>query len=138
MKYRLIPFAVLIAFPVLAAESALLATMPPPRCVTQPSPGDLLTVTCPLPAASTDRRYRFKVDFAGGHDDTMAAIALTANGEPIACGEGSKTRLMGEDGDVSLECRFRLSGTFRESTDIGAVIKWSHAQYVGFSLVATD
>jgi len=106
-------------------------------CEAQASPGDLRNFSCPLKAATAARRYRFKAEFSGGHDDTMASMALNLDGAPLACDEGSKTQLMGEDGDVSLECRFSIPETAGAHV-LKVVLKWSHAQYTDAGLVALD
>jgi hypothetical protein len=54
----------------------------------------------------------------------------------LPCDEGSKTRLMGEDGDVSLVCRFSTSTASRSNQGLVVQLTWSHAQYAGFSFVA--
>jgi hypothetical protein len=120
-----------------AAAPAGAAPAPAVPCVAQPSAGDLKNVSCRLPAATTTGRFRFKADFSGGHDDTMASIALTLNGEPLECAPGSKTRLMGEDGDVFLECRFDIAPS-TQSQLVAVTIRWSHAQYEGFDLASVD
>ncbi len=131
-------FSALVAVPfgaACAAEPAgARAALP---CEAQASPGDLRNFSCPLKAATTSRRYRFKADFSGGHDDTMASMALSLDGAPLACDEGSKTSLMGEDGDVSLECRFSVPQS-GGSPVLKVVVKWSHAQYTDAGLVALE
>ncbi len=107
------------------------------QCEAQASPGDLRNIACPLKASTTPRRYRFKADFSGGHDDTMASMALSLDGAPLACDEGSKTSLMGEDGDVSLECRFSVPQAAGAPV-LKVVVKWSHAQYTDAGLVALE
>ncbi len=112
------------------------------NCESRTPGGDALYLHCPMnaPAAVADRRYRFKVDFSGGHDDTQASIALSLDGAPLRCDEGSKTSLFGEDGEVSLECRFALRAAAEsgaaaaERRLLDVTILWSHAQYTDFQL----
>jgi hypothetical protein len=91
---------------------------------------------CPLTADGNERRLRFKADFSGGHDDTEASMALTLDGAPLACDPGSKTRLFGEDGDVSLECRLVLAGPAGTQRVLGAKLRFSHAEFVAIELSA--
>ena len=103
-----------------------------PVCSSQSSGGDLRVFVCPIEVSGQELHFRFKVNFSGGHDDTMASMETSLDGAPLACENGSKTSLMGEDGDVSLECR--LSSTDRTGGEhlFQATVSWSHAQYVGF------
>lgn len=108
------------------------------QCESKSPGGDFRDISCPLDAASTPRRFRFKADFSGGHDDTMASMTLSVDGAPLPCEQGSKTHLMGEDGDVSLECRFSLSDTGSTRPVLRVLLKWSHAQYTDFALTPVD
>jgi hypothetical protein len=105
------------------------------RCETQAPPfGDRRDIECPLNAAATAQRFRFKANFSGGHDDTRASITATINDAPLACDAGSKTSLFGEDGDVSLECRFRVAEKTDTKQVLKVTIRWYHAQYTDFEL----
>lgn len=124
-----------------AAEPAAGAVTSAPNklpCTSQSPGGDLRNISCPLNAPSAARRFRFKVDFSGGHDDTMASMALTLDGAPLACEPGSKTQLMGEDGEVSLECSFAVAAAAGAARTLTVQVKWSHAQYTDFALVAAE
>jgi hypothetical protein len=105
-------------------------------CKSQWSGGDFVQFSCPLPARGTEGRWRFKADFAGGHDDTSASMTVTLDNVPLDCDAGSKTRLFGEDGDVSLACSFRVRGDIGAQPVFGVALLWSHAQYVRTVLVA--
>ncbi len=105
-----------------------------PRCESRSPTFDSREITCFLPA-SGGGRFRLRVDFSGGHDDTMAAMSLSLGGVALACEPGSKTRLMGEDGDVNLFCAFSLDPR-AAATALRAVVTWSHAEYTGHELVA--
>jgi hypothetical protein len=102
------------------------------QCQSQAPGYDSLDVKCPLPASVAAAHYRFKANFSGGHDDTKATITPTLDGAPLACGEGSKISLFGEDGDVSLECRFSIPAKTAGQPVFGALVWWSHAQYTDF------
>jgi hypothetical protein len=105
-------------------------------CESQSSGGDFVEFTCPLAPTSPAKVWRFKADFSGGHDDTSASMTLTLDGAPLECEAGSKTRLFGEDGDVSLICRFRAGAATRGQSTLAVALLWSHAQYVRTELVA--
>jgi hypothetical protein len=105
-------------------------------CESQSPGGDFVQFSCPLPARGAERRWRFRADFAGGHDDTSASMTLTLDDAPRECEAGSKTRLFGEDGNVSLVCRFRVRGAAGAAPVLGVALLWSHAQYVRTELVA--
>ncbi len=121
------------------AGTAFAASPNKAQCESKSPGGDFRDISCPLDVASTPQRFRFKADFSGGHDDTMASMVLSIDGAPLACEQGSKTYLMGEDGDVSLECRFSLSDTSRRARPtLRVLLKWSHAQYTDFELAAVE
>jgi hypothetical protein len=105
-------------------------------CNTQSAGWDRHEYNCPLTANGTEQRLRFKADFSGGHDDTEASIAFTLDGAPLACSQGSKTSLFGEDGDISLECYLALTGPPGTKRLLGATVKFSHAEFVGVELSA--
>ena len=105
-------------------------------CQSQSPGGDFVQFSCPLPASLTEGHWRFRAYFAGGHDDTSASMAPTLDDAALDCDAGSKTRLFGEDGDVILECRFRVPGSAGPSPVLGVALLWSHAQYVRTELVA--
>ena len=94
---------------------------------------DAREITCPLAPSGTARRVVFTARFSGGHDDTMARIETFLNGEPLRCGEGSRTSLFAEDGDVSLHCRFSVAAAAAGNAGMfRSIVRWSHAEYVGF------
>ena len=112
--------AVLLAVPAFAAD------LP---CTTAAPTWDSREVACRVPAA---QRYVFTARFSGGHDDTMARLQPQLDGAPIACDAGSKTDLVGEDGDVSLHCAF----TVERAAELRVTVRWSHAEYTAAALAA--
>ncbi|MGQ0698022.1 MAG: hypothetical protein ACT4PZ_07240 [Panacagrimonas sp.] len=116
----------------MAAETSPAPGLGKLPCDWQPPVGDRLDVSCPLEASGTTQRFRFKANFSGGHDDTMASMTPALDGSPLVCDEGSKTDLFGEDGDVSLECRFSMTEKAGTKHVLGVKLKWSHAQYTDF------
>jgi hypothetical protein len=107
-----------------------------PSCASRETGGDNREITCPLTISKVDQRFHFKANFAGSHDDTTASMVVTLDGLPLACDAGSKTSLMGEDGEVSLDCRFRTKREAGTKTSLTVVVTWRHAQYLDFELVA--
>jgi hypothetical protein len=141
MRSILIPMLCLWTALASAAEPTAGAVAPAPSklpCASQSPGGDLRNISCTLNTPSTARRFRFKVDFSGGHDDTMASMLLKLDGSPLACEPGSKTQLMGEDGDVSLECSFSVPNAASAPRELTVLVKWSHAQYTDFALVPAE
>lgn len=106
------------------------------QCESTTFGGDHRAIKCPLKASAADQRFRFKANFSGGHDDTNARMTATLDGAPLACAKGSKTSLFGEDGDVSLECRFAIDGKAGAAHVFGVTLLWSHAQYTDFELAS--
>ncbi len=107
-----------------------------PRCETPEAPGDRREVTCSISVAAVPLSLRFKANFSGSHDDTMASMTATVDGEALTCNTGSKTELMGEDGDVSLFCDFKILAKASKPKVLKVVLSWRHAQYEGFELEA--
>ena len=117
------------------------AEAPPAEPVCQHSlqPGDQHEFACALPARKPDdaRRYTFSVRLSGGHDDSSSALALSWQGQALACEDGSKTSSDGEDGDIVLSCRFRLpASTANVSAPLNVQLKASHVVFEGLSLQA--
>lgn len=131
-------FVTLIAVTAMASASA--AGVPGEEnlaCKSDSPGGDFVQFSCPLPSNGSERRWRFMAEFSGGHDDTSASMTLTLDGVPLHCDEGSKTRLFGEDGNVSLVCRFPVRGSPAAPT-LAVALLWSHAQYVRTELAVDE
>ena len=105
-------------------------------CDSQSAGGDLIEFKCPLEATGAVQRFRVKANFAGSHDDTTASITSTLNDAPLVCDVGSKTQLMGEDGDVSLECKFQIKEKTGTKLLLGVSLLWSHAQFTSTEFVS--
>ena len=113
--------------PAVRAEDAL-------RCQPKETMGDYQILSCELPNRTSDQHFRFRANFSGGHDDTVASLdAIHLDGQPLVCAPGSKARLEGEDGDVSLECRFEVAAK-DAARNFEVQVRWSHAQYEGHAL----
>ncbi|WP_431101594.1 hypothetical protein [Roseateles noduli] len=101
-------------------------------CVETDRMMDWREITCTLPAGAAPKRFSFRAMFTGGHDDTSASIAPELDGQPFACGEGSKLSLFGEDGNVSLFCQFDRSALPAAAARLKVLIKWSHAEFADY------
>ena len=62
-------------------------------------------------------------------------MTVTLDKVPVDCAAGSKTKLFGEDGNVSLVCHIRVRGPSSIRQVLGVALLWSHAQYVRTELV---
>lgn len=87
---------------------------------------------CTIAPAGGARLLRFEARFTGGHDDTSASIEPVLDDQPLRCDAGSKTRLLGEDGDVSLHCDFSAPPPGSQPAVFKVLVKWSHAEYADF------
>lgn len=89
-------------------------------------------VECRLDRPEGAASYRFLARFSGGHDDTVASLDAALDGVPDPCGPGSKTYLVGEDGEVSLHCTIAPPDRAGAAKVLRVVVRWSHAEFVGF------
>jgi hypothetical protein len=91
-------------------------------------------VQCRFPQAQNGRKFRFKANFTGGHDDTSARIDSFMNDAPLDCDEGSKQNLFAEDGDISLWCNFAPAGAAPGNSILKVQIHFSHARFVDYEI----
>lgn len=120
----LLLFLSVAAFPAAASDATS-------ACVSDPGLGGI-DVTCTITSAPTDRTLRFKADPVGSHDDIVLAMTATLDDAPLVCDAGGKTRLVGEDGEVSLDCGFTVPAGVAER--FGAHVTDHHDQYIGKGL----
>jgi hypothetical protein len=129
--------ALLIGLPFALGAGAAHAAPGAPVPCESPAPGrQALEVSCPLKGTEKPQRYRFRASFSGSHDDTTVSITPTLDGAPLACDAGSTTSLTGEDGDITLECRFSLADPADASRLLRVRVAWYHAWYTDFALTA--
>ena len=128
------PFALFVALLLAAAEPGSTMAQGKPSCEMTGPGYDSHDIKCSLHGTGATQRLRFKANFSGSHDDTMASMTVTLDGAPLACDKGSKTSLMGEDGEVSLECRFSISEKAGTNKVLDATVSWRHAQFKDFEL----
>ena len=132
MRRFIVMLVLLVSGPTYAADAGR-ESRATSHCELREPTFDSREVECSLSPSSDLRRYVLRVNFSGGHDDTMAKMAALLDGVSLPCEDGSKTSLMGEDGDVSLLCLFAARGGPKTSSLV-ATFTWSHAQYVSYSL----
>ncbi|WP_374680149.1 hypothetical protein [Hydrocarboniphaga effusa] len=92
-----------------------------------------IDLKCPLQGAEQPLRYRFKVGFSGGHDDTQADLVALDGTALAGCDEGSKTHLFGEEGEVSLECTVTVPAGLKDKPPLELRVKWTHCDYMEHS-----
>jgi hypothetical protein len=115
----------------LGLQTLAAVTAEKPQCEsTRPQYGDTMQVQCSLRPSDVPRKFKFQVRFLGGHDDTIASLSATLNGKPLLCDEGSKPELMGEFGEVSIDCQF----SSQDARELKVAVQWHHAQYSDFLL----
>ncbi len=119
-----------------AAETGSTPAAAPSPCTLRLPGHSTQEFECRLDPAVAARSLRFKVFFSGSHDDTRATLEATLNGAPLDCADGSKTNTEGEDGEVSLDCRFTVAGNPAAHDVLRVALRWHHAQYMGFELKA--
>ncbi len=91
-------------------------------------------MVCALDGAAAPQRVHVKLHLTGSHDDTTATLDVALGDAPVACESGSKTSTEGEDGDVTLDCRFTAAVGPGPATALRVAAKWFHAQYVGLEV----
>jgi hypothetical protein len=112
-----------IATHVALAESPATST-----CETTKETWNSREVTCAIAPSSAPRTYRLAASFTGSHDDTQLELRALLNEQPLTCAEGSKTASVGEDGEVTLECRF-VAPAQNATQVLKAVLTFRHAEY---------
>lgn len=106
-----------------------------PACSVESQTFDSKDVLCVIPAGGTMQRgFEFIARFSGSHDDTRVSMRPSLDGRPLTCEEGSRNELFGEDGNVSLNCRFAVPAAQQTEARLKVTIRWSHAEYTDYTL----
>ena len=87
-------------------------------------------------------RHRERPSATGSRPTSPAAtttppprsLTPTLDGQPLACDASSKTLTEGEEGEVSLECRFSIAQGALATQSLRVLLAWHHAQYMSFEL----
>lgn len=130
-----------------AAGIAVLACAAPPAfaqrspdtgpCQRELQPGDIHEFSCPLKASKKAQKFHFVVLVSGGHDDSSSLLTLRHGEQDIACDPGSKVGSEGEDGDITLDCRFTLAAAaLKAPSQLAVKLKASHVFFEHHSLKA--
>jgi hypothetical protein len=119
-----------------AVERALAPAPASVPCDAQASGENGATFACPL-TGLPPQRYRFVARFGGVHDDTMATMKVTLDGDRLECEPGSKTGFDGEEsGEIALECRLVIDARSNAKPLLQVALTWYHAQYLSAELLA--
>lgn len=124
--------AFLTIAPILSSSAdplAVASTQDNVSCDSPAQVGEVREVTCSIKGTGNVLNLRFTVNFLGGHDDTMASLKASEDGNPMECEQGSKTSLVGEDGEVSLFCNLSLGYARGSSHALAFIARWTHAQF---------
>jgi hypothetical protein len=122
----------------IAAHIALADSPATADCQTTKETWNSREVTCAIAPSAEQVTYRFAASFTGSHDDTQLELRALLNDQPLTCADGSKTTSMGEDGEVTLECRFVVAPAQSGAQLLKAVLAISHAEYASFSFDRPD
>lgn len=117
----------LLSCAMLSAPGALAAAEP--ECRIEAQTRNTKTVVCNIPFADSPQQFEFVASFSGSHDDTELALQPALDDRSLACGAGSKLESTFEDGDITLNCRFEVSGKVGGHAQFRTRIRWHHAEY---------
>jgi hypothetical protein len=134
LLWAALPAAVGAAESAATAHPASAPSQRPLPCQPPTFGRDRLTLVCALDEGSAPQRVHVRVHLTGSHDDTTAALDVAIGDAPVACDAGSKTSTEGEDGDVTLDCRFSAPIQPGAATVVRVSARWFHAQYVGIEV----
>ena len=106
-------------------------------CQRELQPGDMHEFTCPLKAYPAAQKFHFVARVSGGHDDSSSLLAVSHGDQDVACAPGSKVGSEGEDGDITLDCRFTLpAAALKAPGQLVVRLKASHVFFENHSLKA--
>ncbi|MCQ9375607.1 hypothetical protein NMQ14_15245 [Methyloversatilis sp. XJ19-13] len=106
-----------------------------PECRIEAQTRDSKTVVCMIPYADVTQPFEFVVKFSGSHDDTELSLQPALDDQALACDAGSKLVSEFEDGDITLKCRFAVSGKGGGKAQFRARVHWHHADYEAHQLL---
>ena len=77
------------------------------------------------------------VRVSGGHDDSSSALTVRHGEQDIPCHKGSKVSSDGEDGNITLDCRFTLPATaLKAPSQLSVSLKASHVFFEDYTFKA--
>lgn len=106
----------------------------PVPCEGRPTGHGSAELVCAVEPGEASGPLRFSARFRGVHDDSQAGLAASVNAVPLACIEGSRTRIAGEDDGDTLVCRFVLAAGPQAVRRIHVHLLWFHAELAAFDL----
>jgi hypothetical protein len=109
-----------------ALASAARAATPIP-CESRLTGNGSAELVCAISPGDASAVLEFSAGFSGVHDDSQAGLAATLDAAPLACIEGSTTRITGDEGGNTLVCRFVLSPGARATRQLHVQLLWFHA-----------
>jgi hypothetical protein len=132
----MLALCVLLAVPTARADV-------PVDCESKTTGGDYFEIRCPLQPRD-NAAWRFRAIFTGVHDDSAANMAVSVDGTAVACGPGSKPRLLGlgdeesagSDGFIECLLELELESGASAQRQLLVVLTWKHAQHVSHELVS--
>jgi hypothetical protein len=125
MRY-FIPLLVALALPAQAA--------PPVPCEGRSLGYGSAELVCAVAPGAAPGLLTFTARFAGVHDDSQAGLAASLDAAPLACLEGSRTRIAGDEDGDTLTCQFMLAAETRAVRRVNVHLLWFHAEPVAFNL----
>ncbi|MDP3872193.1 MAG: hypothetical protein ABIF28_13415 [Pseudomonadota bacterium] len=123
----------LLSCAMLCAASAHAAAEP--ECRIEAQTRDSKTVVCMIAHADAPQQFEFVAKFSGSHDDTELALQVALDDQSLACDAGSKLASEFEDGDITLNCRFAVSGNVGGKAQFRARIRSYHADFDAHQLL---
>ncbi len=106
-------------------------------CQRELQPGDMHEFICALKAYPAAQKFHFVVRVTGGHDDSSSLLVVRHGDQDVACAPGSKVGSEGEDGDITLDCRFTLpAAALKAPGKLEVRLKASHVFFERYSLKA--
>ena len=91
-------------------------------------------LVCVVEPGAQPGLFTFTARFSGVHDDSQAGLAARVDDAPIACLEGSRTRIAGEQDGDTLVCRWLLAAKTLALRRVNVHLLWFHAEPVAFNL----
>lgn len=127
--------ALLLQFLALFAPYAAGAASLAVPCVSANATFGAAELVCAIPQQPHLHRLRFKLPFAGVHDDSSAGMAATLDGAPVACTVDSRPQIRGEAEGDTLSCDMAIESA-TAPRELRLQLVWFHAEPGDYSLRA--
>lgn len=139
MKFPLVSLSVLAALLGASGHAAAQASAQADNgpCQRELQPGDMHEFSCPLKAYPAAQKFSFVVRVSGGHDDSSSALTVRHGEQDVPCHKGSKVSSDGEDGNITLDCRFTLpAAALKAPSKLSVSLKASHVFFEDYTFKA--